>query len=113
MTGISGGTVSASLEALPTPEEPTGAALCPPSSAVSFRKDPRVRSDGRCAVCGNERQMPRNRQKGIDPTVYMRDPFCSAVCAHAYHDVVLASRVSEGQGRPLGYTPRLGQGKSA
>ena len=51
-----------------------------------MKADPRVRKDNLCAQCGKPRKMPKNRQKGVDPTVYARDPFCSSVCARAWHD---------------------------
>lgn len=46
--------------------------------------DPKVCKDGRCAQCGGPRKMPKP-QRGIDASVYALDPFCSSLCARAWH----------------------------
>ncbi len=55
---------------------------------VTLKPDPPVRPDGRCAVCG-ESKLTAN--KGPHRPTHMEriagDPFCSAVCARAYHGV--------------------------
>lgn len=46
-------------------------------------KDPRVRKDGKCAVCKKPRQPERSRKYAR--TAAEVDPFCSIECCRAYH----------------------------
>ena len=69
-----------------------------------MKADPRVRRSGNCAQCGKPRTMPKHQQKGIDPGVYAKDPFCSSVCARAWHESPLSKQgpgydMSEKRGR--------------
>lgn len=48
--------------------------------------DPPVRANGLCAQCGKPRKPPARKQRGVDPAVYV-DPFCSAECCRAYHNL--------------------------
>jgi hypothetical protein len=52
-----------------------------------LREDPPVRSDGRCAVCFGPR-LPKPL-KAVYQGEAERDPFCSTVCARAFHGVQL------------------------
>jgi hypothetical protein len=49
-----------------------------PNLHALAEKEPRVRKDGRCLVCGRERP---------PIAVGNQDPFCSAVCSRKYHGV--------------------------
>jgi hypothetical protein len=40
---------------------------------------PKVRRDGKCAVCRQPR--PFNPQRGVPFEAYLADPFCSTACA--------------------------------
>ena len=51
--------------------------------------DPPVRDDGRCAVCGGERTIPKRKPHR---EAALRDPFCSNDCARAWHGFPLAKR---------------------
>jgi len=65
--------------------------------------EPPVREDGLCAHCGGPRKFPKRHQKGVDPALYERDPFCATSCARAWHGVpltnVLGGDPSERRGR--------------
>jgi hypothetical protein len=52
-----------------------------------MRPDPKVRPDGKCANpgCDNMRKPERSRRYG--KAAAELDPFCSTVCAKAWHDV--------------------------
>jgi len=52
---------------------------------VKEPKEPKVRRDGKCVVCKGER--PFNPQRGVSPDEYLKDPFCSTVCARKHYEV--------------------------
>lgn len=43
---------------------------------------PRRRKDGKCVVC--RKLITVTPRAGLNPFVYERDPFCSAVCSRKY-----------------------------
>ena len=51
---------------------------------IEVKKDPRLRKDGTCAVCGKKIEVSPRR--GLDPALYI-DPFCSGTCARKWHKV--------------------------
>ena len=57
--------------------------------------EPRIRRDGRCAVC----RSPLNStpRPGVPPLLYV-DPFCSSKCAKAYYDVEILSLEKKSEG---------------
>lgn len=57
--------------------------------ALSTKRAPKVRADGRCYVCLGVRAIPETRQKGVPVSTYVEDPFCSAVCSRKYYGVEL------------------------
>lgn len=69
---------------------------------VRMIADPPVRRDGLCVQCGKPRRMPRP-QRGIDASVYALDPYCSSLCARAWHNNPLPSHgpgyIAEKRGR--------------
>lgn len=36
-----------------------------------------------CRTCGKPKKIPANKQKGVDQSVYLRDPYCSRKCLEA------------------------------
>jgi len=54
----------------------------------STEKEPPVRKDGRCPVCGKPR--PEN-------AVAVKDPFCSAACCRKHYRVVDTGVVAESE----------------
>lgn len=56
-----------------------------------MKRDPPLRKDGRCARPGCGKKIVISRNPKVTNQALMIDPFCSAVCAMAYHGVVHAS----------------------
>lgn len=54
---------------------------------VAVRRDPPLRKDDRCAHCRKPRKHAVASRYSGDQAV--RDPFCSAVCARAWHKVAI------------------------
>ena len=51
--------------------------------------EPKRRRDGLCArypACKKPLKPPAARQRGVDPKVYEREPFCSRVCCELYYE---------------------------
>ena len=50
-------------------------------------QEPKRRRNGRCARPGCEKPVPvpTTKQKGVDPQVYLKEPFCSSRCARDYY----------------------------
>lgn len=56
------------------------------SGRLYVRKtDPRVRKDGKCAVCLGPRNPERSTKYGREQAT--TDPFCSRICAESYHNI--------------------------
>lgn len=87
------------------------------ADSAATHRDPPVRADGKCVVCGGERVPPKGRRDNArhDKRIVARkpavdvaamvagDPFCSTDCCKKYHGVVTNS----GSGTPIG-RPRVG-----
>jgi hypothetical protein len=48
-------------------------------------RDPRVRPDGRCAVCRKPRQKWHKGLSYVSRAQFEMDPFCSTECARSYY----------------------------
>jgi len=64
-----------------------------------MKRDPRRKDT--CAQCGGPLPVIKP-QRGVDPKMYMGDPFCSARCCRTWHDVpetVMGGDPQEKRGR--------------
>lgn len=59
-----------------------------PGIRVTMTEEPKRRRDGRCArypSCKRTLREPQARQRGVDPKVYKREPFCSSACCKIWY----------------------------
>ncbi len=56
-----------------------------------MKRDPRIRKDGQCALKTCRKLIVMKRQRGVPDYLY-QDPFCSNICARAWHGWPMLTR---------------------